>query len=169
MQPSVFPSQNAHAGSTFIKEFDGLRCWSTNANSVLLSNNLVEFHEVCQSLKEYSVGILAIQEGNQNLLDQKKYNQIEDALKLHFRACVLMASTTLIHSPTPWKPGGTLLAVLSTWSHTVTAVSSDSLGRWCKATLPGCAGSLLLMYSLYNVVKTDISQVGPGTIFAQQW
>jgi hypothetical protein len=169
MQPSLFPSKNAHAGSTFTQEYDGLRCWSTNANTVLLSNDLAEFHELCHSLKQHSVGILAIQEVNQNLLDRNIYNQIEDVLKLHFGACVLVSSTTPIRSPTAWKPGGTILAVLGTWSHTVTTVSSDSLGRWCKATLSGRDGSLLSVYSLYNVVKTDISKAGPATIYAQQW
>jgi hypothetical protein len=169
MQPALFPTKNAHAGSTFTKDYDGLRCWSTNANTVLLSNDLAEFHELCHSLKAHSVGILAIQEVNQNLLDRNIYNQLEDALKLHFGACVLVSSSTPIRSPTSWKPGGTILAVLGTWSHTVTATSSDSLGRWCKATLSGRDGSLLSVYSLYNVVKTDISKVGPATIFAQQW
>jgi hypothetical protein len=169
MQPSLFPAKNAPAGSTFSKDYDGLRCWSTNANTVLLSNDLAEFHELCHSLKEHSVGILAIQEVNQNLLDRKIYNQVEDVLKQHFGACVLVSSSTPIQSPTSWKPGGTILAVLGTWSHTVTTVSSDSLGRWCKATLSGRDGSLLSVFSLYNVVKTDISKVGPSTIFAQQW
>jgi hypothetical protein len=129
MQPSLFPSKNFPAGSTFTPEYNGMRCWISNANTVLLSNDLAEFHELCHSLKQHSVGILAIQEVNQNLLDRNIYNQIEDVLKLHFGACVLVSSTTPIHSPTAWKPGGTILAVLGTWSHTVSTVSSDSLGR----------------------------------------
>jgi hypothetical protein len=87
----------------------------------------------------------------------KIYNQIEDVLKLHFGA------------PTSWKAGGTILIVPGTWRHTMTTVSPHSLGRWCKATLLGHDESLLSVFSLYNVVKTDISKVGPATIFAQQW
>jgi hypothetical protein len=62
-----------------------------------------------------------------------------------------------------------LLAVLGQWTQHVTTTSRDDLGRWVLATLAGSDSTQTTIYSCYNVVDTNIANVGPSTVFAQQY
>jgi hypothetical protein len=145
--------------------------WSNNANTLLMRDDFSELHELCLALKDYSpaIGIIALQEINLDTLQPDIRTNIESVFKQHFGAVRLITSTSPIRAPHAWKPGGTLLAVVGHWSHSVIDTGADELGRWSRATLGGRDGSLLTVYSLYNVVDTKIGQVGPSTVFAQQW
>jgi hypothetical protein len=59
--------------------------------------------------------------------------------------------------------------VLGKWTQHVTTTSRDDLGRWVSAILSGSDGAQVTVYSCFNVVKTSIANVGPSTIFAQQY
>ena len=146
-----------------------MRIWWNNANTLLQHDDFAELHELCLTLREHKVGIIALQEVNLNLNRPEIRTAIERVFTEHFGNCKLVLATSPCHSPTAWKPGGTLLAVLGTWSHAVTQTGQDALGRWCSATLAGSDGTLTTVYSFYNVVKTTIDQAGPSTVFAQQW
>jgi hypothetical protein len=169
IQPPIEQPQNEPCGSTFDKDYTGLRIWWNNANTLLQQDDFAELHELCLTLTEYNVGIIALQEVNLNLNRPAIRTAIENVFNEHFGTCKLVLSTSPCHSPTAWKPGGTLLVVLGTWSHAVTTTGHDELGRWCRATLAGRDGSLITVYSAYNVVKGSIAQAGPSTVFAQQW
>jgi hypothetical protein len=145
--------------------------WSNNANTLLMRDDFSELHELCLSLKQYSpaIGIIALQEINLDTLQPDIRTKIESVFKQHFGAVRLVTSTSPIQAPNAWKPGGTLLAVVGHWSHSVIDTGADELGRWSRATLSGRDGSLLTIYSIYNVVNVKIGQVGPSTVFAQQW
>jgi hypothetical protein len=110
-----------------------------------------------------------MQEINLNTLQPDIRDSIESVFKQHFGTVRLVTSTSPIRSPRAWKPGGTLLAVVGHWSHSVLDTGADELGRWSRVTLGGTDGSLLTIYSLYNCVDVKIGQVGPTTVFAQQW
>jgi hypothetical protein len=168
-QPPIHTPINLPCGSPFEKDYDGLRIWWNNANTLLQQDDFAELHELCLTLIDYKVGIIALQEVNLNLNRPAIRSAIEQVFVEHFGICKLVLATSPCHSPTAWKPGGTLLVVLGSWSHAVTHTGHDSLGRWCRATLSGRDGSLITVYSVYNVVKTSIAQAGPSTIFAQQW
>jgi hypothetical protein len=94
---------------------------------------------------------------------------VETIFREHFGAVHLVTSTSCIRSPSTWKPGGVLLAVLGKWSHSVTSSSGDDLGRWASASFSGCDGRILTLYLVYNCVDARITDVGPTTAFAQQW
>ena len=115
------------------------------------------------------MGVIALQELHLNLNRPAIRTAIENVFLEHFGTCKLVMATSPCHSPTAWKPGGTPLVVLGSWSHAVTHTIQDQLGRWCGATLSGIDGSLVTIYSFYNVVKGNIKQAGPSTVFAQQW
>ena len=92
----------------------------------------------------------------------------ETIFKQHFGTVAMVTSTTCIRSPTAWKPGGVLLAVVRHWSQYVNRTSRDPLGWWASATLTGSDGTNLSIFSCYNVVDTRLESVGADTIFAQQ-
>jgi hypothetical protein len=169
IQPPIQTPQNEPCGSSFDKQYDGLRIWWNNANTLVQHDDFAELHELCLTLLEYNVGIIALQELNLNVKRPAIRAAIENVFNEHFGTCKLVLATSPCHSPTAWKPGGTLLVVLGAWSHAVTDTGQDELGRWCRATLAGRDGSLTTVYSIYNVVKTTIAQAGPSTVFAQQW
>jgi hypothetical protein len=168
-QPPIQQTANNPCGSSFTKDYGGLRIWWNNANTLLQHDDFAELHELCLTLREYKVGIVALQEVNLNLNRPEIRTALESVFTEHFGTCKLILATSPCHSPTAWKPGGTLLAILGTWSHAVTHTGQDSLGRWCCATLAGRDGTLTTVYSYYNVVNTTIDQAGPSTIYAQQW
>ena len=169
LQPPLQTPENPRCGSSFQRDYNGLRIWWNNANTLLQQDGYAELHELCLTLKEYNVGVIALQELNLNVNRLAIRTAIENVFLEHFGTCKLVMATTPCHSPTAWKPGGTLLVVLGSWSHAVTHTIQDQLGRWCGATLSGTDGSLVSIYSFYNVVKNNIDQAGPSTVFAQQW
>jgi hypothetical protein len=62
-----------------------------------------------------------------------------------------------------------VLAILGPWAQQVSKVSSDELGRWVSATLTGSDGESVSLFSLYNMVDTNLRDAGPSTVFAQQY
>jgi hypothetical protein len=129
-QPTIHQPQNEPCGSSFSKYYDGLRIWWNNANNLVHPDDYAELHELCLMLTEYNVGIIALQEVNLNLNRPTIRPAIDDVFNPHFGSCNLVLYTSPSHSPTAWKPGGTLLVVLGTWSHAVAATGQDELGRW---------------------------------------
>jgi hypothetical protein len=67
------------------------------------------------------------------------------------------------------ETSGVLLAILGKWTQHVTATSRDDLVRWVSATFCGSEGKQATVFSCYNVVKASIANVGPSTVFAQQY
>jgi hypothetical protein len=47
--------------------------------------------------------------------------------------------------------------------------SWDNLGRWASVTFTGRDNRLFTLCSLYNYVDVRITDVGPSTVYAQQW
>ena len=110
-----------------------------------------------------------MQEININLLNVQLRNQITDVFKRHFNVARMIFSTTPIQSPTSWKPGGTMLAVVGSLAHSVTEHHADHLGRWSKVIINGNNNKRLIVYNVYNVVSSSIETAGHHTIFYQQW
>ena len=62
-----------------------------------------------------------------------------------------------------------MLVFLGPIAHCVTNSSTDRLGRWYRSTINLKQDKTLTLYSIYNVVDTELSKSGPNTIFHQQW
>jgi hypothetical protein len=134
-----------------------------------VKDDYTAWHDLCASLVPYGPGAIALSKPNIDFLQQDVRQKIESIFRLHFGSVRLVTATSCARVPTPWKPGGVLLAILGTWTHHVTTTSRDDLGRWVSATLSGTDGSQATILSCYNVVKTSIANTGPATIFAQQY
>ena len=153
----------------FLPQHNNLRIWCNNANTLSTYNDFTELHELCDVLKQHNVNIICMQEINIDLLNITLHNKITDVFKQHFNVARLVFSTTPIQSPTSWKPGGTMLAVVGSLAHSVTEHHADHLGRWSKVVINGNNDKRLIVYNVYNVVSTSIDNVGHHTIFHQQW
>jgi hypothetical protein len=97
---------------------------------------------------------------------REKYKAI---FKEHFGQARVITATTCIEAPRAWKPGGVTLAILGPWAQHVAKTSCDDLGRWVSATLTGSDGNSFTLFSMYNVVNTNLRDAGPLTVFSQQY
>ena len=160
--------QTQHIGGEFSKDHNAIRMWNVNANTILTHNDYSELHELCLSIIDYNINIVGFQEINLNLLNPKIRDAITKVFKQYFTVKIIF-STTPIQSPSDWKPGGTMLVILGKLTHSITNTSSDSMGRWCRATIELADNKQFIIYSSYNVIDTSIATAGPNTIFFQQW
>jgi hypothetical protein len=170
LPPPLHPAANQTVGDPFAPcPTDSFRLWSLNANGMSIKDDFSDWHSMCVNLVPFNVGAIALSEPNLDFLQMDIRKKIEDIFRMHFGSVRLVTATTCAKAPSPWKPGGVLPAVLGKWTQHVTTTSRDDLGRWVSATLSGSDGTQATVYSCYNVVKTSISNVGPSTIFAQQY
>jgi hypothetical protein len=170
LPPPLNPAPNDPVGDPFTECDDStFRVWSQNANGLSIKDDYAAWHELCANLVSKNPSVIALSEPNIDFLQQDVRRNIEAVFKLHFGHVRLVTATTCVRAPTPWKPGGVLLAVLGKWAQQVTTTSRDDLGRWVAATLCGSEGKQVTIFSCYNVVKASIANVGPSTVFAQQY
>jgi hypothetical protein len=134
-----------------------------------VKDDYTAWHDLCASLVPYGPSVIALSEPNIDFLQQDVRQKIESIFQLHFGSVRLVTATSCAKAASPWKPGGALLAVLGQWTQHVTTTSRNDLGRWVSATLSGSDGTHATIYSCYNVVNTTIANVGPSTVFAQQY
>jgi hypothetical protein len=100
-------------GDTLNPNFAELTIWSNNVNTLSLSHELADLHELCCQWKENNIGIAALQELNIDLTQASIYQRVKAVLDEHFnKQCILICSSTHLRSATSWKPGSTLLVVL---------------------------------------------------------
>jgi hypothetical protein len=168
--PAPDDAPNEACGDTMDPGFAGLHVWSSNLNTLSLSNDLSELHELCTHFQTYNVGIAALQEINLDLTQTKIYTKIKAVFDEHFnKQCTIICSSTPIRAETSWKPGSTMLVIMPQWTPYVINTKKDALGRWCSATLQVKAQREIVFYSFYNCCKTRIQNAGLHTMFAQQW
>ena len=113
--------------------------------------------------------IICLQEINLDCTKSWVCNKLLKILKEHFGLAKLVTASSCISSPSPWKPGGVLIAAVGKWAQYVRATTSDRLGRWASLTITGTDGVSLNIYSVYNVVHNNIANAGELTAFAQQF
>jgi hypothetical protein len=169
LPPPLTKAANLPCGHPFLPDHGCFRVWSNNINGLSCENGFAALHELCIALQPHNVGAIALQETNLDFTKQWVRDEVESILAEHFGTVRLVTSTSCVRSPTVWKPGGFLLAVLGHWSHCVATTHSDDLGRWASATFTDRDGRLFTLYSLYNCVDVRISDVGPSTVYSQQW
>jgi hypothetical protein len=130
--PSIDEAPYQTCGDAIDPDFDGLYFWSNNVNTLSLSNDLADLHELCRQFKANNIGIAALQELNNDMSQASIYRRVKAVFNEHFdKQCTMICSTTHIRSPTTWKPGSTLLVIFPTWSPYIIARKRDNLGRWC--------------------------------------
>jgi hypothetical protein len=160
---------NELRGDAMYATFEGLPVWSNNVNTLSLSDDLADLHELCGHFKNNNIGIAALQEINIDLTQAKIYKRVKAVFEQHFhKRCILICSTTSIRSETSWKPGSTLLVIMPQWAPYVVGQNHDELGRWCSATLQVKDQRQMVFYSFYNCCKNKITNAGLHTIYAQQ-
>jgi hypothetical protein len=169
LPPPLTNAANLPCSHPFLPGHGCFRVWSNNINCLSCENGFAALHELCIALKPHNIGAIALQETNLDFTKQWVYDQVESTLAEHFGTIRLVTYTSCVRSPSAWKPGGVLLAVLGIWSHCVATTHSDDLNRWASATFTGRDGHLFTLYSLYNCVDVRIADVGPFTAYAQQW
>jgi hypothetical protein len=145
----------------FLPDYRRMRMWSNNINGLSPDNGFAALHDLCIALTPHDVGAIALQETNLDFTKQFIRDAVESILSEHFGAVGLVTSTSCVRSPSAWKPGGVLLAILEQWSHSVSSTHSDDLGRWASATFTGRDNRLFTLYSVYNCVDVRITDVGP--------
>ena len=168
-QQRIRSTPNEVCGDEFTKTQNGFRVWSNNINTLSLANGLAQFRELCDTLHQHHVDIIALQELNLDTTQLYVRQQILQVLKDTFGAVKLITASTPTRTETTWKPGGVLLAVVGTSSHRVTSTQRDPLGRWCSATLTGRGNKQIRVYSVYQCVHANIKNAGEYTYFAQLW
>jgi hypothetical protein len=60
--PTSMP--NEACGDAMQPDFEGLYVWSNNVNTLSLTHDLTDLHELCRQFKHYDIGIAALQELN---------------------------------------------------------------------------------------------------------
>jgi hypothetical protein len=169
LPPPLRPAPNLPCGDHLHPATSHFRLWSNNLNGLSAHNDFTTLHELLANLTDHNISAFAFQETNLDFTQHDIRSRILSIFKEHYGSAKLVTSTLCIKAPTPWKPGGVLLAIVGPWSHAVVDTSTDAMGRWAIATLTGRNGSLFTLGSLYNCVKTNIWNAGPSTAFAQQW
>jgi hypothetical protein len=119
--PAPDDAPNEACGDKMDPNFDGLHVWTNNVNTLSLSNDLADLHELCIHFKTYNIGIAALQEINLDLTQTRIYKKIKAVFDEHFnRQCTLICSSTPIRAETSWKPGSTMLVIMPQWTPYVT-------------------------------------------------
>jgi hypothetical protein len=170
LPPPLHQAPNLPIGDTFSKcPPDLFRVWSANANGLSVADDFCAWHSLCTNLVPKRPSAIAISEPNIDFLQGDVRRKIEEIFRQHFGSVRLITATSCASAPTPWKPGGILLAIVGEWAQSVTAISRDDLGRWVSATITGSEGQQATIFSCYNVVNTTIANSGPSTVYAQQY
>jgi hypothetical protein len=121
---------NDICGDAMDASFKGLHVWSNNINTLSLTDDLADLHELCGYFKTHNIGIAAFQEVNIDMTQAKIFKRVKAVFDQHFqKRCILICSTTSIRSETSWKPGSILLVVMSQWAPYVGSRNRDELGR----------------------------------------
>jgi hypothetical protein len=167
---SIKNAPNEACGDPIQPDYPGLYIWFNNVNTLSLTNDLADLHELCRHFKSNKIGIAALQELNTDITQNSIYQRVRQVFDEHFNTqCILVCSSTRIQSATTWTPGSTLLVIFPQWTPYVVARHKDELGRLCSITLQVKDNRQLVVYSFYNCCKTKIEQAGIHTVFAQQW
>jgi hypothetical protein len=94
------PTENAPnkaCGATLDPEFDALYIWSNNVNTLSLTNDLADLHELCRQVKAHNIGIAALQELNIGMTQTSIYQRVKAVFDEHFdRQCIIVCATTAI-------------------------------------------------------------------------
>ena len=153
------------------KADDTFRIWANNINGISLANDGAQIHDLCIALSDYHIDCIALQETNLDWTQQSTRDQVLQIFKEHFGMVQLTTSTSAItfDKNSPWKPGGVALILLGKWASVGSRSSTDSMGRWASITISSDKNHQVTIYSIYNVVDTNITHAGPYTVFAQQY
>jgi hypothetical protein len=170
LPPPIRAPPNVPSGDPFEnKTRNSFRIWSVNANGISTKDHFAELHALCISLRSRSVDAIAIQEPNLDFMKADIREKYKDIFKEHFGQARVITATTCIAAPRAWKPGGVTLVILGPWAQYVAKTSCDDLGRWVSATLTGSDGDSFTLFSMYNVVDTNLRDAGPSTVCSQQY
>jgi hypothetical protein len=169
LPPPLRPAPNLPCGDHLHPATSHFRLWSNNLNDLSAHNNFNTLHALLANLTNHNISAFAFQATNLDLTQHDIRSRILSIFKEHYGSAKLVTSTPCIKAPTPWKPGGVLLAIVGPWSHAIVDMSTDDMGRWTTTTLTGRDGSLFTLGSLCNCIKTNIRNAGLSTAFAQQW
>jgi hypothetical protein len=108
LPPPLTSATNLPCGHPFLTDHGGFRVWSNNINGLSCENGFAALHELCIALKPHNIGAIALQETNLDFTKQWVRDQVESILAEHFGTVRLVTSTSCVHSPSAWKPGGVL-------------------------------------------------------------
>jgi hypothetical protein len=98
---SLDNAPNEACGDSIDPNFDGLYVWSNNVNTLSLTNDIADRHELCRQFKEHRIGIAALQELNIDMTQTSIYNRVKAVFDEHFsKQCIMICSTTAIRSAT---------------------------------------------------------------------
>ena len=80
--PTATPTSmpNEACGDTLQPDFDGMYVWSNNVNTLSLTNDLSDLHELCRQFKHYNIGIAALQELNIDMTQTAIYRRVQAVL-----------------------------------------------------------------------------------------
>ena len=161
---------NKSCGDDFTTtEHHGIRIWSNNVNTLQTANDYSQFHELCATLAEHKVNVIALQEINLDTTKQKVRKKLLKVMKFHFKQVRMIACSTPLrnHKDSDWKPGGVLLAVVGDLARKVASSSIDPLGRWCEINLNRRDGGIVKIITAYQCVDTTLQSSGHQTYFFQ--
>jgi hypothetical protein len=129
LPPPLHPAANQTVGDSFAPcPTYSFRLWSLNANGLSVKDHFSAWHSMCVNLVPFNVGVIALSETNIDFRQADVRKKIEDIFRMHFGSVRLVTATTCAKAPSPWKPGGVLLAVLCKWTQHVNTTSRDDLG-----------------------------------------
>jgi hypothetical protein len=128
--PTPDDAPNEACGDTMDPGFAGLHVWTNNVNTLSLSNDLADLHELCTHFQANNIRIAALQEINLDLTQMSIYKKIKAVFDEHFnKQCTIICSSTQIRAETAWKPGSTMLVIMPQWTPYITSTKKDELGR----------------------------------------
>jgi hypothetical protein len=133
-QPSApDDAPNEACGDTMDPGFARLQVWTNNVNTLSLSDDLADLHELCAHFQTYNIGIAALQEISLDLTQTRIYTKIKAVFDEHFnKQCTIICSLTPIRAETSWKSGFTILVTMPQWTPYVTISSLEGKSKTRK-------------------------------------
>lgn len=186
-QPSILRENNNKKTKSPRQSKRARRKWKAKQSSKLLppaninfthcnikgfssANEMNDVYSVMGRLRKFDSDIFSLNEVNLDTAKPQIKNKIDNLIKRQDKHC--RVSHGVMHyekARGDYKPGGTLLGVMSQWASRVHRSGHDKQGRWSWISLYGKRGKKILLLLVYRVSQESPSAASHGSAYKQQY
>jgi len=161
-------ADNSHWGNELLENPKIFCIASKNVNSVLFTDNNLQWHGIAQAMLSYHIQVLCIQEPNVKW-DDHKQRTVSQLLMHMFRRSAILTSNSIEPAKKDYQPGGTFTSIVGAHASRLVQSGQDhsGLGQWSYIELMGKHNVHLIVASVYCVHDQN-AIIGSNTVSTQQ-
>lgn len=149
-QPSLLTRRNQRENHPWgdvltSKAANCTRVYVQNVNGLSLDRRGGQLNDVCKVIQEVQGDVFCGQEHNLDVTQMHIRSILYDTVKKYWQRTKFIAGTTPIPFRTPYKPGGTFLLTIGSFSGHIIRQSQDRWGRWVIQEFVGRLGTKLII------------------------